>query len=240
MAWMNHSCTLALTLSSFLSSLFSCPQLILGEEKNPGFIKTLAAGALTGMTASTICYPLDLVRSVLSVQTTTAHYDGIAHAMKSIVAKDGFFGLYRGIAPTLMGIAPYVAINMAVFDQLKRRYQPARDNEYFTFINLGLGASAGFCAAAITYPTDLIRRRMQLQGMKGSHDLPEYRNTWHCITETVRIEGVRGMYKVSTLEMWAARHCSRCSTAACVLTRASVLCLSLPSPSLSRVWFRAS
>lgn len=168
---------------------------IIGDNPNPGFMRTLAAGALTGMTASTICYPLDLVRSVLSVQTTTANYTGIGHAMRCIVAADGFRGLYRGLSPTLMGIAPYVAINMAVFDTLKRRFMPARDHPYFTPINLCLGATAGFVAVTFTYPTDLIRRRMQLVGMKGGHDLPQYRSTWHCVTETVKSEGVRGMYK---------------------------------------------
>jgi len=98
-----------------------------------------------------------------------------------------------------MGIAPYIAINMTTFDMLKRRYLPKdRDAPYFTLINLGLGASAGFAAAATTYPTDLIRRRMQLQGLEagaGAHDIPKYRNTLHCITHTVATEGIRGMYK---------------------------------------------
>jgi solute carrier family 25 phosphate transporter 23/24/25/41 len=182
-----------------LSYTVVCPavgQLIIGEDQHASFVKTFSAGALTGMTASSLCYPLDLVRSVLSVQTTQQHYKGIADAMQSIVKADGFLGLYRGLGPTLMGIAPYIAINMTTFDLLKRRYLPkSRDAPYFTLINLGLGASAGFVAAATTYPSDLIRRRMQVQGCKGTHDLPVYRNTWHCITETVKTEGVRGMYK---------------------------------------------
>jgi solute carrier family 25 phosphate transporter 23/24/25/41 len=171
-------------------------QLIMGNDAQAGFVKTFTAGALTGMTASTMCYPLDLVRSVLSVQTTQTHYNSIWGAMKSIVAKDGVLGLYRGLGPTLMGIAPYIAINMTTFDLLKNRYLPkTRDAPYFTLINLGLGATSGFVSAALTYPTDLIRRRMQLQGMQGGHDLPAYTSTWHCITHTVKTEGVKGMYK---------------------------------------------
>ncbi len=91
---------------------------------------------------------------------------------------------------------PSLSLFQTTFDVLKRRYLPKdRDAPYFTLINLCLGATAGFAAAATTYPTDLIRRRMQLQGMSGSHDLPVYTSTWNCITETVRTEGVRGMYK---------------------------------------------
>ena len=182
----------------FACSVACCSllQLIIGDDPHAGFLKTFGSGALTGMTAASICYPLDLVRSILSVQTNTDNYKGIADAMRSIVKAEGILGLYRGLGPTLMGIAPYIAINMTTFDLLKRRYLPAsRDAPYFTLINLGLGASAGFVSAASTYPSDLIRRRMQLQGTKGSHDLPAYRNTWHCITHTVQTEGVKGMYK---------------------------------------------
>jgi len=190
---------------------------IIGElppGTQPGFLKTLSAGAATGMTASTMCYPLDLVRSVLSVQGAHARYRGIIHAMKEIVKADGLLGLYRGLPATLMGIAPYVAINMSTFDLLKRRILlPSKDPHgalpqttvskiaaqlHPTIVHLSLGACAGFVSAAITYPTDLVRRRMQLQGSAGSggsHDLPVYRNTWHCITETIRVEGVAAMYK---------------------------------------------
>jgi hypothetical protein len=49
-------------------------------------------------------YPLDLVRTRLSAQTQvdgTSHYRGILHATRSIVAEDGWRGLYRGLGATL-------------------------------------------------------------------------------------------------------------------------------------------
>jgi solute carrier family 25 phosphate transporter 23/24/25/41 len=142
------------------------------QGSQPSPVRTFAAGALTGVTASTLCYPLDLVRSVLSVQTTATQYRGIAHTLVTIARQDGFFGLYRGLTPTLLGIAPYIALNMTTFDLLKRRYLPSPNHPQFTLINLSLGATAGFVAAGLTYPSDVIRRRLQLQGMKGV-DLPK-------------------------------------------------------------------
>jgi hypothetical protein len=35
--------------------------------------------------------------------------------------------------------------------------------------NLFLGGASGTIAVTLTYPTDLIRRRMQLVGMEGQH-----------------------------------------------------------------------
>ena len=159
-------------------------------------LRTFAAGALTGITASTLCYPLDLVRSVLSVQTTTREYRGIGHALLTIARRDGVLGLYKGLTPTLLGIAPYIALNMTVFDLLKRRYLPQPHEPNFTAINLTLGACAGFVAAATTYPSDVVRRRLQLQGMRGvGLELPRYSGTVDCVRVMLREEGVRGLYK---------------------------------------------
>lgn len=166
--------------------------LLPNDEKDT--LRILAAGALSGTTGAVLLYPLDLVRSFLSVQTTKNQYSGIVHCMRTIVANEGVIGLYRGLVPTVMGIAPYVAFNFATFDLLKRHYLPSPQHNYFDLINLSLGAAAGGVAAAITYPTDVVRRRMQLQGFKD-FNLPRYDSTWHCIRTTVATEGVKGLYK---------------------------------------------
>jgi solute carrier family 25 phosphate transporter 23/24/25/41 len=178
----------------------SFKRMLFTSEDEKSVPKTLLAGAMAGCTASFLCYPLDLVRSFLSVQTdghAERKYRGIVHAMQMIVRTDGVRGLYRGVLPTLFGISPYIAINFTVFDTLRLRYMPSRDHPHYNLINLACGASAGFVAAGITYPTDTVRRRMQLQGMAGL-DLPRYKNSWECIRFTVRDEGVGGLYKGMT------------------------------------------
>ena len=163
-------------------------------ENSP--LKTLACGALSGVVSSLGCYPLDLVRSHLTVQTSEIKYRGMLHGITTIAKEQGVRGLYRGILPTMAGIGPYVAINFFVFDTLKRKYLPDPSHATFDVINLSLGACAGFTAAMITYPTDVLRRRMQLRGVKlAGLDIPVYRNSVHCISHVVQTEGVRGMYK---------------------------------------------
>ena len=51
-------------------------------------------------------------------------FRNIRHAFKTILKEEGGFwsgSLYRGIFPTLMGIAPYVGLNFAVYETLKGR-----------------------------------------------------------------------------------------------------------------------
>lgn len=77
-----------------------------GEKLTPMW--TLAAGALAGSTSSLICYPLDIVRSYLTVQTNHGQFNGIWGTMKAIHKADGMRGLFRGCVATLAGITPYM------------------------------------------------------------------------------------------------------------------------------------
>ena len=63
----------------------------------------------TGMTAVMLTYPLDIIRARLAFQVTGEDvYTGISHAFKVIFTEEGGIrGLYRGIMPTMMGMAPY-------------------------------------------------------------------------------------------------------------------------------------
>jgi hypothetical protein len=77
-------------------------QLLSDGQENPGTLKVLTAGGLAGMTSTIICYPLDLVRSILTVQTNTLEYKGMNDALVKIYRSKGFFGLYKGLGTTLM------------------------------------------------------------------------------------------------------------------------------------------
>ena len=51
---------------------------IMPEERHEASTwRLLTCGGLSGMCSSFVCYPLDLVRSILTVQTTTQQYKGI-------------------------------------------------------------------------------------------------------------------------------------------------------------------
>jgi len=53
---------------------------------------------------------------------------------------------------------------MATFDILKTFFSIDRDHPRAQLANLVLGGTAGTIAVTLTYPTDLLRRMMQLSG----------------------------------------------------------------------------
>jgi Ca2+-binding EF-hand superfamily protein len=77
-------------------------EMLSDNRENPGTLNVLTAGGLAGMTSTIFCYPLDLVRSILTVQTSNAEYKGMNDALVKIYRTQGFFGLYKGLGTTLM------------------------------------------------------------------------------------------------------------------------------------------
>lgn len=161
-------------------------------------IERFTAGALSGTTSTLFCYPLDLVRSLLTVQTTQAKYDGITDCLHKVYQAEGIRGWFRGSIVTMAGITPYIAINFYTFDSLKRHYLPTDINDpNFKIINFILGGLAGGTAALLTYPSDVIRRRIQLLGSgKDMVDgLVGKPTIMGCVREVIKKEGVPGLYK---------------------------------------------
>jgi solute carrier family 25 phosphate transporter 23/24/25/41 len=76
-------------------------------------------------------------------------------------------GLYKGIVVSTAGIAPFIGIKLATFDILKARFSPDKNDPYVAYKNLVIGSTAGTIAMLITYPLDLTRRLMQLNGQPG-------------------------------------------------------------------------
>ncbi|XP_049553165.1 DNA replication ATP-dependent helicase/nuclease DNA2 isoform X3 [Orcinus orca] len=160
-----------------------------------GHVHRLMAGSMAGMTAVICTYPLDMVRVRLAFQVKGEHtYTGIIHAFKTIYAKEGgFLGFYRGLMPTILGMAPYAGVSFFTFGTLKSvglshaptlLGRPSSDNPNVlvlkTHINLLCGGVAGAIAQTISYPFDVTRRRMQLGTV-----LPEFEK---CLFQKKKVE----------------------------------------------------
>ncbi|CAI2374305.1 unnamed protein product [Moneuplotes crassus] len=168
--------------------------LLIKPEDVGTFQSKLVCGALTGVTANTITYPLDLVKTILSVQLNPRHYKkGIIGHLKIIYRKEGILGFYKGWVTTMIGIAPYIAIKMATFDVLKTRFCPDKNTPHFDIINLACGAAAGMISMSVTYPLDLVKRRIQLAGI--NKHARSYDGLFHCLVSMLMYEGPRSFWK---------------------------------------------
>lgn len=84
---------------------------------------TGAIGAVSGAFSASVVYPLNVLRTRLQAQGTILHpstYTGIGDVARKTVQVDGFRGLYRGITPNLMKVAPAVSISWVAYENSKR------------------------------------------------------------------------------------------------------------------------
>lgn len=154
-----------------------------GKNEELSVLGRLAAGACAGMTSTLVTYPLDVLRLRLAVDPACKTMSQVAINM---MREEGFASFYRGLGPSLIGIAPYIAVNFCIFDLVKKslpeEYRKKTEASFATAI-----ISASF-ATILCYPLDTIRRQMQ---MKGS----PYRTVFDAFPGIIARDGVIGLYR---------------------------------------------
>ena len=180
------------------------------------------SGAFAGATATVACYPIDLVRTRLATQLNTdIRYTGIRHAVQRISAEEGMLGLYRGMGATLMVTVPNLAINFTLYESLKEyarslrrsqihpglthveRKQAAErhsDMQLSVTDTLLCGGTAGIVSSLVTFPIDVVRRRLQISAIHAEN--AGIRPTATGIAaDLFRSQGVSGFYRGLTPEL---------------------------------------
>ncbi|XP_010044008.2 mitochondrial substrate carrier family protein B [Eucalyptus grandis] len=173
-------------------------QSILGENSkgsaSAGLCVHFIGGGMAGITAASATYPLDLVRTRLAAQTNTVYYRGIWHAFNTICREEGFLGLYRGLGATLLGVGPSIAISFSVYESLRSFWQYQRPNDATVMVSLACGSLSGIASSTATFPLDLVRRRMQLEGAGGRARIYNC-GLFGMFGHIMRTEGFCGLYR---------------------------------------------
>jgi solute carrier family 25 phosphate transporter 23/24/25/41 len=85
------------------------------QGRNP--LVPLVLGALSGIIAQTICYPLDTVRRRMQLKGVV--YPNTVMAFVTIFKQEGMPGFYRGMTPNALKVMPNNAIRFAMYETLK-------------------------------------------------------------------------------------------------------------------------
>ncbi|XP_073014437.1 uncharacterized protein [Typha latifolia] len=174
-------------------------QTVPGLDRHKDYVSAdicvrLLGGGLSGVTAASITYPLDLVRTRLAAQTNTIYYRGISHALYAICRDEGVRGLYKGLGATLLGVGPSIAISFSVYETLRSYWHIRRPQDSAVLVSLACGSLSGIASSTVTFPLDLVRRRMQLEGAAGRARV--YKSgIFGAFGHIVRSEGLRGLYR---------------------------------------------
>ena len=186
-------------------------------------IGLLCAGAGAGMTAVITCFPMDVIRTRLLTAGGLERYGSFLACVRRMYREEGLSTFYRGITPALVSMAPNAAVYYSIYDGLKNRRlaqlnqeraaerarngkrtksKDADDAQAVKTIeqkNMMLyGAIAGVASEACTYPFEVVRRRMQMQGGRSSTAIVFGRKALMAMASTLRSvskdAGIRGLY----------------------------------------------
>ncbi|GFQ69125.1 mitochondrial coenzyme A transporter SLC25A42 [Trichonephila clavata] len=160
------------------------------RKANPG--KSFVAGSLAGIVSTTCTYPLDLARARMAV-THKEVYNSLVQVFVKTWRTEGCATLYRGYAPTLLGVIPYSGTSFFTYETLKRLHsERTNDRSVHPTERLIFGAIAGMLGQSASYPLDIVRRRMQTASLTGS----EYSTIRSTINKVISEEGlIKGLYK---------------------------------------------
>ncbi|CAN8014373.1 unnamed protein product, partial [Ixodes persulcatus] len=219
--WRGNSATMArvIPFAAFQYTAHEQWKIVLrvdtNERRRKSHFKTFLSGSLAGCTASALTYPLDVARARMAV-SKHERYRNIVHVFHEIFHKEGALKLYRGFAPTMLGVIPYAGTSFFTYETLKRLravrksscsslWQPVKgspswpvspestgSSELHPAERLVFGALGGLIGQSSSYPLDIVRRRMQTAPLTGH----AYTSIWGTLRSVYLEEGlVGGLYK---------------------------------------------
>ncbi|KAK6969923.1 calcium-binding mitochondrial carrier protein aralar1, partial [Biomphalaria glabrata] len=145
-----------------------------GQTKRTVFLQAaesayrFALGALAGATGATAVYPIDLVKTRLQNQRSTSFvgelmYKNSFDCFRKVIRHEGVLGLYRGLAPQLVGVAPEKAIKLTMNDLMRDKLLQ-KDGTLPLWAEMVAGGTAGASQVVFTNPLEIVKIRLQVAG----------------------------------------------------------------------------
>ncbi|XP_028781959.1 nicotinamide adenine dinucleotide transporter 1, chloroplastic [Neltuma alba] len=157
------------------------------------------AGAAAGVIAATFVCPLDVIKTRFQVHGLPQLANGsikgslIVGSLEQIFHKEGFRGMYRGLAPTVLALLPNWAVYFTMYEQFKSLLCSNDEHHHLSIgANMLAASAAGAATTIATNPLWVVKTRLQTQGMRSG--VVPYRSTLSALRRIAHEEGIRGLY----------------------------------------------
>ena len=172
--------------------------------------KFFLGGAALFSGVTTCLYPLTVIKTRQMVGDGVVgggRNNGAFAVARDVIKTRGVAGLYRGFGTVVVGTLPIRAVYLSTLEITKARARDACVALDLPPIAHGLADAAGGAVASslsqvLGVPVDVLSQRQMVQGVSvraGVHgetrELRGYKNGFHALRETLKKEGVRGLYR---------------------------------------------
>ncbi|XP_020531613.1 mitochondrial arginine transporter BAC1 isoform X2 [Amborella trichopoda] len=165
-------------------------------------LKEYAAGFAAGIATVITGHPFDTVKVKLQANNTGLHgkkYRNALHCTAHILRTEGIRGLYKGATSSFIGVSFESSLSFGFYSQAKAALQGEWDSETPRLQTIfPSGAFAGAIISCILCPAELIKCRLQVQGVEPIASQKcqiRYSGPLDCATETIKHEGVKGLFR---------------------------------------------
>ncbi|KAI3858235.1 hypothetical protein MKX03_001036 [Papaver bracteatum] len=168
-------------------------------NNDPPSYKSVAIGGFgTGALQSFLLSPVELVKIRLQLQSNKPktnireNQEGPRSIIKSILKKEGFKGLYRGLTVTVLRDAPGHGVYFWSYEYTREKLHPGcrKTGQETLKTMLVAGGLAGVVSWIACYPLDVVKSRLQAQTQtKLDQFPPKYLGIVDCFRKSVQEEG---------------------------------------------------
>ncbi|KPA82390.1 putative mitochondrial Mitochondrial carrier protein-like protein [Leptomonas pyrrhocoris] len=191
-----------------IGCLSSIPQLLIN----------CVVGAIAGLGAQGLLYPLEVVKTRAVVSRSNEYRGGFREIVRSGYREGGIKEFYKGFTPNMVGIVVYRGLEMGLYSSAQQsimlyRMQVLKMNRHEASLNsaeVGLvGMFASTVAQTVSYPLNVIRTRLQTQGTNGR--AKKYNGMLDCCVKMIRNKGVTSLFSGLTANYLKAVPASACT-----------------------------
>eukprot|EP00658_Telonema_sp_P-2_P017675 TRINITY_DN16887_c0_g1_i1.p1 TRINITY_DN16887_c0_g1~~TRINITY_DN16887_c0_g1_i1.p1 ORF type:complete len:300 (+),score=56.17 TRINITY_DN16887_c0_g1_i1:134-1033(+) len=184
------------------------------DEKAVPIPSTFLCGAIAGLTATVLTYPMDVIKTRVTLDALDGKPGGLygspSNAVRRILREEGWAPLRRGLAVSAIGIVIFDGIQFATYEGLNYSYRssfvdPLTPKQHATG-NLVSGALAGWMARVVAWPFDTLRKRVQMCG--APHAIPGCRHDFQTggysrlLRDMIHYEGVGSLWKGKSISFF--------------------------------------
>jgi hypothetical protein len=163
----------------------------------------MTAGACSAVVARFLTYPPDTVKARIQLQGSgkfPIRYSGTLDAFTKIARLEGISGFYRGYLSIVATVIPANACYFTSYEYSKRITPPGLAGDMLTACMAQTVAGIVFC------PIDILKQRVQTQGLEGSsHKL----TVPQAAQQIMKSQGIAGFYRgfVTMNALWLPWNC---------------------------------
>jgi len=161
------------------------------DKENRDRIRNFLGGFASGAASTLAGHPFDTLKVRLQTEGSTGRFRGLAHCFTTTVKEEGFFALYKGATPPLIGMS---IINSCMFGTLNivKSYIHTDKSKPISLPQIMLsGAITGWVVSFVACPIETVKSKLQVQytGIKL------YKGPIDCISKVIKTQGIQGLYK---------------------------------------------